>query len=328
MEEHMYAHKKILTVAITTALIQLSFTVQAQVYPDKPIRIIVPYAAGGGTDTVSRALAQRMTESMGQQIVIENRSGANGIIGSEIVAKSPPDGYQLLMTTNALTTNPWLYKLPFDTLNDFAPITMTSTACSLLAIHPSLPVKNVKELINLAKSKPGTLVMAASGAGQPSHLSGELLKQMAKIDLLIVQYKGTGATLSDLAGGHVMLSFSSVPGLMPLVQSGKLRALGTSCLKPVPALKEFNIPAVAETLPGFDVVTWYGLMAPAKTSSNIINRLHGEVVKALAREDMKKFLDGRGFEPGGMTPDQFSIAIKEEMARWEKVIKQAGIKAQ
>jgi len=328
MEEHMYTHKKILIAAITTALIQLSFTVQAQNYPDKPIRIIVPYAAGGGTDTVSRALAQRMTESMGQQVVIENRSGANGIIGSEIVAKSAPDGYQLLMTTNALTTNPWLYKLPFDTLNDFAPITMTSTACSLLAIHPSLPVKSVKELVNLAKSQPGKLVMAASGAGQPSHLSGELLKQMAKIDYLIVQYKGTGASLSDLAGGHVMLTFSSVPGLMPLVQSGKLRALGTSCVKPVPALKQFNIPAVAETLPGFEVVTWYGLMAPAKTSSNIVKRLHGEVVKALAREDMQKFLDNRGFEPGGIPPEQFSIAIKEEMARWEKVIKQAGIKAQ
>lgn len=329
MEEHMYRNKKFLIVAITTALFQfLCFTAQAQNYPEKPIRIIVPYAAGGGTDTVSRALAQRMTESMGQQIVIENRSGANGIIGSEIIAKSAPNGYQLLMTTNALTTNPWLYKLPFDSLNDFAPITMTSTACSLLAIHPSLPVKNVKELVNLAKSQPGKLVMSASGAGQPSHLSGELLKQIAKIDFLIVQYKGTGATLSDLAGGHVMLTFSSVPGLMPLVQSGKLRALGTSCLKRVPALKEFNIPTVAESLPGFDVLTWYGLMAPAKTSSNIIKRLHAEVVKALAREDMQKFLNNRGFEAGDIAPDQFAIAIKEEMARWEKVIKQAGIKAE
>ncbi|MCW5605765.1 MAG: tripartite tricarboxylate transporter substrate binding protein [Burkholderiales bacterium] len=317
-------------IAIGTAALSatVSVPVQAQGYPTKSIRIIVPYAPGGGTDTVARALAQRMTESLGQQIVIENRAGANGIIGSEIVAKAAPDGHLLLMTTNALTVNPWLYKMPFDTLNDFTPVTMTSTACSLLAVHPSLPVSNVGDLVALARKRPGQLVMSASGAGQPSHLSGELLKQMAKIDFLIVQYKGTGASLADLAGGHVMISFSSVPGLMPLVQSGKLRALGTSCRERVPGLKAFNIPAVAETIPGFEVVTWYGLMAPAKTPQEIVTRLHGEIVKALARPDMKKFLDGRGFESGGMTPDQFSREIREEMARWEKVVKQAGIKAQ
>ncbi len=300
----------------------------AQPYPEKAIRIIVPYSAGGGTDTVTRALAQRMTDSLGQQLVIENRTGANGIIGSEIVAKAPADGYTLLMTTNALTTNPWLYKLPYDTLKDFVPVTMAATACSLLAVHPSLPAKSVKGLIDLAKSRPGQLVMSASGAGQPSHLSGELLKQMGKIDFLIVQYKGTGASLSDLAGGHVMITFSSVPGLMPLIQSGKLRALGTSCLERVPALKQFNIPAMAETLPGFEVVTWYGLMAPAKTASTIISRLYSEITKALAREDMKKFLDGRGFNPGGNPPEQFAKQIVDEMARWEQVIKQAGITVQ
>lgn len=303
-------------------------TTHAQGYPTKPIRIIVPYAAGGGTDTVTRALAQRMTDSMGQQIVIENRPGANGIIGSEMVAKAAPDGHLLLMTTNALTINPWLYKMPFDTVNDFAPVTMTSTACSLLAVHPSLPARNVKELIGLAKARPGQLVMSASGAGQPSHLSGELLKQMAKLDFLIVQYKGTGASLADLAGGHVMITFSSVPGLMPLVQSGKLRALGTSCKERVPGLQQFNIPAVAETIPGFEVVTWYGLMGPAKMPREIVTRLHAEISKALAREDMKKFLDGRGFVAGGNPPDQFAQQIKDEMGRWEKVIKQAGIKAQ
>ncbi|MBY0269289.1 MAG: tripartite tricarboxylate transporter substrate binding protein [Burkholderiales bacterium] len=301
---------------------------RAQAYPEKAVRIIVPYAAGGGTDTVTRALTQRMTESLGQQFVIENRTGANGIIGSEVVAKAPADGYTLLMTTNALTTNPWLYKLPFNTLRDFAPVTMTATACSLLAVHPSLPAKNVKELVALAKARPGQLVMSASGAGQPSHLSGELLKQMAKINFLIVQYKGTGASLSDLAGGHVMITFSSVPGLMPLVQSGKLRALATSCRERVPALKELNIPTVAETLPGFEVDTWYGLMTPAKTAPAIISRLHSEISKALTREDMKKFLDARGFSPGGIPPEQFAKQINEEMARWEQVIKQAGITVQ
>jgi len=300
----------------------------AQPYPSKSIRIIVPYAPGGGTDTVTRALAQRMTESMGQQIIIENRTGANGIIGSEIIAKAPADGYHLLMTTNALTTNPWLYKMPFDTERDFTPITMSATACSLLAVHPSLPVKNVRDLITLAKRQPGKLVMSSSGAGQPSHLSGELLKQMAKIDFLIVQYKGTGASLADLAGGHVMITFSSVPGLMPLVRSGKLRALGTSCKERVPALKELGIPAVAEVLPGFEVLTWYGLMAPAKTPDEIITRLYNEMVKSLARPDIKQFLAGRGFEPGGMPPAEFARIIKNDMAQWQKVIKDAGITAQ
>lgn len=324
-------NKKAATTVASIALICGGFDLaeaQTQSYPEKAVRIVVPYAAGGGTDTVTRALAQRMTDSLGQQFVIENRTGANGIIGSEVVAKAPADGYTLLMTTNALTTNPWLYKLPFNTLQDFAPVTMTAKACSVLAVHPSLPAKNVKELVALARAKPGQLVMSASGAGQPSHLSGELLKQMAKIDFLIVQYKGTGASLSDLAGGHVMITFSSVPGLMPLIQSGRLRALGTSCRERVPALKQFNIPTVAETLPGFEVDTWYGLMAPAKTSSAIISRLYNEIMKTLAREDMKKFLDARGFEPGGNPPEQFAKQIAEEMARWEKVIKQAGIMVQ
>lgn len=300
----------------------------AQPYPSKAIRIIVPYAPGGGTDTVTRALSQRMSESLGQQIIIENRTGANGIIGSEIIAKAAPDGYNLLMTTNALTTNPWLYKMPFDTERDFVPITMSATACSLLAVHPSLPVKNVKDLIALTKRQPGKLVMSSSGAGQPSHLSGELLKQMANIDFLIVQYKGTGASLSDLAGGHVMITFSSVPGLMPLVRSGKLRALGTSCKERVPALKEFNIPAVAEVLPGFEVLTWYGLLAPAKTPGEIIIRLYNEIVKGLARPDIKQFLADRGFEPGGMPPEDFGRIIKTDLAQWQKVIKDAGIKVQ
>jgi tripartite-type tricarboxylate transporter receptor subunit TctC len=300
----------------------------AQTYPEKAVRIVVPYAAGGGTDTVTRAIAQRMSESLGQQFIIENRTGANGIIGSEVVARAPADGHTLLMTTNALTTNPWLYKLPFNTQKDFAPITITATACSLLAVHPSLPVKNVRDLVALARARPGQLVMSASGAGQPSHLSGELLKQMANINFLIVQYKGTGASLSDLAGGHVMITFSSVPGLMPLVQSGKLRALGTSCRERVPALKEFNIPTVAETIPGFEVDTWYGLMGPAKTPPAIIARLFNETIKILQREDIKKFLDARGFAPGGNSPEQFAKQIADEMVLWEKVIRQAGITAQ
>jgi tripartite-type tricarboxylate transporter receptor subunit TctC len=308
------------------ALLAVAGAAAAQAYPAKTIRIIVPYAAGGGTDTVTRALAQRMTESMGQQVVVENRTGANGIIGTELVARAAPDGYLLVMTTNALTTNPWLYKMPYDAEKDLAPITFSATADNLLAVHPSLPARNVKELLALARKQPGQLVMSASGAGQPSHLAGELLKQMGKVDFLIVQYKGTGASLADLAGGHVMISFSSVPGLVPLVRSGKLRALAVSGPKRSSALPD--VPTVAETLPGFEVLIWYGLMAPAKTPRDIITRLHAEVVKALARPDMKQFLEQRGFEPGGNTPEAFAKTIRDDLARWEKVIKQAGIKAE
>ena len=295
-------------------------------YPSKPIRIVVPYAAAGGTDTVTRLLAQKMTESMGQQIVVENRPGANGIIGSDVVAKAAPDGHVLLMTTNALTTNPWLYKLPYDSEKDFAPVTITAVADNLLAVHPSLPANNVKELIALARQRPGQLVMAASGAGQPSHLSGELLKLMGKIDVSIVQYKGTGASLSDLAGGHVMITFASVPGLSPLVRTGKLRALAVSGPKRNSALPQ--IPTVGETLPGFEVMVWYGLMAPGKTPRDVISRLHGEVKKALARADVKGLLDSSGFEAGGNTPGEFAEIIKKDLVRWEQVIKQAGIKVQ
>lgn len=312
--------------ATALPLLVLAGHAPAQAYPVKPIRIIVPYAPAGGTDTVARALAQRMSESMGQQIVIENRPGANGIIGSEAVAKAAPEGYLLLMTTNALATNPWLYKMPFDAERDLAPITLTSTADNLLAIHPTLPARNVKDLIALAKKRPGELVMAASGAGQPSHLSGELLKQMANIDFTIVQYKGTGASLADLAGGHVMLTFSSVPGLLPLVNEGRLRALAVSGPKRSPALP--HLPTVGETLPGFEVLVWYGLMAPAKTPREIVSRLHAEVSNALARPDIKDFLARRGFEPGGQTPEQFASIIKTDLARWQKVISRANIKVQ
>lgn len=297
-----------------------------QSYPSKPVRVIVPYAAAGGTDTVTRMLAQRMSESMGQQFVVENRSGANGIIGSEAVAKASPDGYSLLMTTNALVTNPWLYKVPYDSVNDFAPITITSTADNLLAVHPSLPAHTVGELITLARRQPGQLIIAASGAGQPSHLSGELLKQMAKISMTTVQYRGTGASLADLAGGHVMLTFASVPGLTPLIQSGKLRALAVSGPTRNSALP--NVPTVAETLPGFDVLVWYGMVAPAKTPPGVISRLHAEVVKALARPDMREFLQKMGFTSIGNTPDQFAQVIRTDSVRWEKVIKDAGIKVQ
>jgi tripartite-type tricarboxylate transporter receptor subunit TctC len=299
----------------------------AQPYPARAVRIIVGFSAGGGTDILARSLAQKMGDSLGQPFVVENRTGANSIIGTEIVAKSAPDGYTLLFTTNIYTINPWLHrKLPYNTDTDFAPVTLAGSAPSLLAVHPSIPVKTVKELVALARSKPGALTMAAAGNGTPSHLSGEFLKQTAKIDVLIVQYKGTGASLNDLIGGQVAMAFGSLPGLAPLAKSGKVRAIAVSGAKRAPSLPD--VPAIAETYPDFDVVIWYGLFAPARTPREIIGRLQSEAVKALANGEVAQRLAAQGFDPGGTRPEQFADVIRRDMARWRKVIEKANIEAE
>jgi tripartite-type tricarboxylate transporter receptor subunit TctC len=299
----------------------------AQPYPSRAVRIVVPFAAAGGTDILARSLGQKMGESMGQQFIIDNRAGANSIIGTEIVAKSAPDGHTLLFTTNIYTINPWLHrKLPYNADTDFTPITLAGSAPTLLAAHPSVPVRTVRELVTLAKSKPGQLTLAAAGSGTPSHLSGEFLKQTAKVDLLIVQYKGTGASLSDLVGGQVAMSFGSLPGLAPLAKSGKLRAIAVSGARRAPSLPE--VPTIMEVYPEFEVVIWYGLFAPARTPREIISRLQGEAVKALANEEVGQRLVAQGFDTGGTTPEQFADIIRRDMARWQKVIAKANIKAE
>ena len=300
---------------------------RAQDYPEKTVRIIVPFTAAGGTDIMARSLAQRMTESMGQQFIVDNRPGANGLIGAEIVARAAPDGYVLLMSTNGLTINPWLHpNIPFSVERDFAPITLVGSAPSLLAVHPSVPARSVKELVALARSRPGQLAMSSTGVDTPSHLAGELLKQTAGIDVLIVQYKGTGAMLSDTVGGQVEMTFGSLPGLAPLVKSGKLRALAVSSAARAPTMPE--IPTVAETLRGFETVIWYGLLAPARTPRDIISRLHGETTKALGHDAVRQRLAAQGIEPGGIGPEQFAAIIKTDLARWQKVIRQGNIQAE
>lgn len=297
----------------------------AQPYPTKSIRLVVPYAPGGGTDILARSFGQKLGESMGQQIVIDNRPGANGIIGTNLVAKVAPNGYTILITTNALSVNPGLHsKIPFDTLNDFAPVTIVATAPNLLVVHPSVPAKTVRGLIALAKARPGQLSFASGGAGQPSHLSGELFKLMAGVDMIHVAYKGTGQSIPDLLGGQVALSFSSVPSLQPYVKAGKLRALGVTSLQRSVIMPE--VPAIAETLPGFDVSLWYGILAPAGTAKEIIGKLHAETVKTLNHPDIKARLASQGYGPGGTTPEQFSTIIREDLSKWAKVIKEAGIR--
>ena len=293
-------------------------------YPSRPVRLIVPFAPAGGTDIMARSLAQRMAESTGQQFVVENRAGANAIIGTEAVAKAAPDGYTLLLTTNIFTINPWLYpNVPFNVERDFAPITLAGSTPNLLAAHPSIPAQTVKELVALAQARPGQLTIAAAGLGTPSHLAAELLKQTAGIDLLIVHYKGTGASLNDVVGGQVAMSFGTLPGLAPFVKMGRLRALAVSGLQRAGSLPD--VPTVAEALPGFEVVTWYGLFAPAGTPREIITRLHSETVKALAVPDVKQRLAAQGFDAEGNTPEQFTDVIRRDLARWKKVIVEAKI---
>ena len=316
-------------VPIIVFVTSLFGTVQilAQSYPAKPVRIIVPFAAGGGTDILARMLAQRYTENLGQPFLVDNRTGANGNIGAELVAKANADGSTLLLTTNVLTTNPWLYKnMSFNVERDFAPITLAGSSPNLLVIHPSLPIYSVKELIALARKRPGELTIAGAGNGTPSHLAGELFKQTARVDLLAIAYKGTGASLNDLIGGQVMMSFGSLAGLVPIVKSGRIRALAVSSLKRNLILPE--VPTVAETYPGFEVATWYGLLAPAQTSREIIHRLKQETVRALSHPELKSKLVAQGIDGSGMDASQFTHLIKNDLLRWQKVIRDGNIRAE
>jgi len=304
-----------------------AFPAAAQTYPERTVRLIVPFAPSGGTDIMARILAQRLAESTGRPFVVENRPGGNAIIATEAVAKAAPDGYTLLLTTNIFTINPWLHpQAPFNVERDFAPITLAGSTPNLLAVHPSIPAKSVKELVALARAQPGRLTIAAAGSGTPSHLAAELLKQSARVDLLVVHYKGTGASLSDVVGGQVAMSFGTLPGLAPFVKNGRLRALAVGGSKRAAALPE--VPTVAETLPGFEVITWYGLFAPAGTPGEVIIRLHSETVKALASPDVKQRLDAQGFQIEGNTTEQFVEVIRRDLARWKKVVAEAKIRSE
>jgi tripartite-type tricarboxylate transporter receptor subunit TctC len=296
-------------------------------YPAKLIRIVVPFAPAGGTDILARALAQRLAESMGQSVIVENRPGANSIIGTDAVAKAAPDGHTVLFTTQVLTINPSLHAaMPYQAERDFSPVTIAASASNLLAVHPSIPISNVKQLIALARAKPGELTIAAAGSGTPSHLGAELFRQMAKVDLLVVQYKGGGNSLADVAGGQVATTFGTLPSLTPLAQSGKLRALAVSGARRSTVLP--NVPTIAESLPGFESETWYAVLVPAKTPPEVVTRLHGEIVKALAHADLKQRLAAQGFEAGGMPPGDMARVIRTETQRWAKVIRDGNIRAE
>ena len=299
----------------------------AQAWPTKPIRMILPFPPGGTTDILGRVAAQKLSEALGQQVVPDNRPGAAGNIGTEFVAKAPPDGYTLVTAPGStLTIHPSLYsKLGFDPLRDFAPVTILAAVPNALVVHPSLPVRNVKDLIALAKAKPGQLNYASTGAGQSTHLSMELFKTMARVNIVHVPYKGSAPAVTDLLGGHVLLMFDNMPSALPHVKAGKLRAVAVSTLKRSPVAPD--IPTVAESgLPGFEVSVWFGVLAPAKTPQPVVERLNQILVKALHTAEVRERLSTQGAEPIANTPDQFTQQMKHDIAKWAKVVKDADIK--
>jgi tripartite-type tricarboxylate transporter receptor subunit TctC len=300
----------------------------AQTYPTKPVRMIVNYPPGGPTDLVGRLTAQYLTEVLGQQVVVENRGGAGGTVGASVVVKSPPDGHTLTLAANGeIAIAPNLYaKLPYDPRRDLAPISRIGASQLLLVVHPSLPVRSVKELVAMARARPGVINFASAGTGSTAHLCAELLKSLAKIDIVHVPYKGAGPALSELMGGQVEMLITGVSSAMPHVKAGKLRALASTGAQRLAIAPD--LPVIGETVPGYQANSWYGVLAPAGTPQPIVERLYGELAKMVQRPDLKDRLAGLGIEPEGTAPARFAEQIREEIALWGKVVKAAGVKVE
>ncbi len=297
----------------------------AQTYPSKPIKIIVPYPAAGTPDILAREIASKLTAVLKQQVIVDNRPGAGGNIGTDLVAKSAPDGYTLIMGTVAThSINQSLYKkLPFDPIKDFTPIILVTTTPNVLVVNPNLPVKSVKDLIALAKSKPGEITFSSGGNGTSHHLGGMLFQQLTGVQMTHVPYKGSGAALPDLIGGQVNIMFDNLPSSMPHIKSGKLRAIATTAKTRSTVMPE--LPTVAESgVPGFEITAWFGLLAPAKTPQAIIDRLNLEVTKILKLPDIKARFIAQGAEPTPGTPQQLGAFVKEKTAQWAPIVKASG----
>ena len=299
----------------------------AQSYPAKPVRWVVPFPPGGSADIMGRMIGQELVKSLGQQVVIENRAGASAIVGSEYVAKSAPDGYTLLQANvSQMTIHPSVYpKLPYDPLRDFAPITVLGIVTSVVVVTPSLPVSSIKDLVALAKKRPGQLNFTSSGVGASTHLTGELLKQRAGIDMVHVNYKGSGPALTDVMAGFVQIMFENLPSALPYIKAGKLKVLAVTGKERSPILAD--VPTLAESgFPGFDMVSWQGLVAPAGTPKPIIDKLNAELARVLKTPEMRDKMFGLGTEVVANTPEQFAQYIRDETAKWSKIVKAAGIK--
>ena len=299
----------------------------AQSWPQKPVRIIVPFPPGGGLDLYARIVAEKMQESLGQQVIIENRSGASGMIGADAVAKAAPDGYTVLFSTAAeISINQSLYrKMSYDPVRDLAPASYAAHAALLFSVHPSIPARSVKELVSLAKAKPGQLAYASAGTGSAHHLTGELLKSIARIDIIHVPYKGAGPAVIDMVGGQVPMGFSALPSSLPHARAGKLRPLAVTSARRSEAATD--IPTFVEQgYADIDIVSWYGVLAPARTPVDIVARLGKEANAASARADVKAKLLQQGIEVVGTTPEQFTQFIQSEVARYAKIIRESGAK--
>jgi tripartite-type tricarboxylate transporter receptor subunit TctC len=308
-------------------LLALSTSVAAQDYPTKPVRLIIPFPPGGSNDVVGRMIATQLSERLGKQVIVDNRAGAGGVSGTEIAARSPADGYTILVISLAHAVNPSLYKLTYDPIKSFTPVSILATGPNVLAVNPGVPANSVKELIALAKQKPGELHVAHAGIGSFQHLGSELFKLMAGVDIVMVPFRGGGPSMIDVIGGHSQMMLGSLIQTVPHIRSGKLRALGTGGSKRTPVLSD--VPTIAEAgVPGYEAVNWWGIMAPAGTPQPIVDKLHKELAVVLASDETKQRFASEGAEVVQRSPSEFAKFIETEMAKWGKVVKEANIKAE
>jgi tripartite-type tricarboxylate transporter receptor subunit TctC len=312
---------------ILLALTALTAPASADDYPNRTIRMIIPFAPGGSNDVVGRIIANQLGEKLGKQVFVDNRPGAGGVVGSDLAAKADPDGYTLLIISIAHAVDPWLYKVPYDPVKDFAPVSIIATGTNVLTVNPNVAVHSVKELLDLAKAKPGVLDYASAGIGSFQHLSGELFKLMAGVNIQHVPYKGGGPAMLAVIAGEDQVMFSSIVQTVSNIQNGQLRALGTGGEKRSPILPD--LPTIAEAgVPGYVASNWWGIVAPAGTPQPIVDKLHDTIAGLLDSADTKKFLDNEGAAPAHMSSAEFGKFIEAEIAKWGPVVKQAGMKAE
>jgi tripartite-type tricarboxylate transporter receptor subunit TctC len=323
----MSVASRILGAVLLSAFVPMAWA-QPAGYPSKPIRFILPFPPGGPTDLLGRAIGQKLAAQMGQPVIADNRPGAGGNLGAELASKAPPDGYTIVLCAPSLAISPSLYtKMTYDPVKDLAPISLVAVIPNVLLVHPSVPAKTLKEFVALAKANPGKLNFGSGGVGTSNHLGSEMLKGLAKINMVHVPFKGSNEAMVGMMGGHVDSVVIGVPAALPQINGGKVRALAVLSPQRLPALP--NVPTGAEGgVAGFEVQTWYGILAPAATPRDIIMRLNGELVKALAAPDLRERLQAVGFEPVTTTPEQFAEYIKLETVRWAKVIKDANVKVE
>ncbi len=316
-----------LPLAIAAACLALTAAAAAQQYPTKPIRLIVPFAPGGSNDIIGRAIGTPLTERLGKQVIVENRAGAGAVVGTELVANAPKDGYTLLINSLSHTINPWLYTLNFDPIKSFAPVAMIASGPIVLVAHPSREAKSVNELIALAKAQPGKLQYASAGVGTFTHLGAELFKMLTGVNILHVPFRGGGPAAIDVIGGHTTVDFSNLLTVMPHIRSGKLRTLGVGGKSRISLLPD--VPTIAEAgVPTYEAINWWGILAPAGTPPAIVERLHKEIAAVQGSADVQKLLAAEGAEVVKMSSAEFGAFLENEMNKWGRVVKEGGIKAQ